>query len=325
MNHPFGKLSPETVMAAVESVGVWPERQPFALNSYENRVLLFRDEEGKGWVIKFYRPQRWSDDAIQEELDFLLELDGAGVPVGAPWQDADGVTLHRFNEFRFALFAQKIGQAPELEDPSHLFALGSLLGKLHAVSRQGKFHHRPAMNLDTMVIEAQQCVLASDWLNKHQSRAYERVSTQLHVQLRKHEWPVTSLIRAHGDCHLGNILGRDEDFTLVDFDDCMMAPAIQDVWMLLPVESPENWRAQLSEVVEGYEENAEFPHEQLGLIEPLRGLRLLRHSAWLVSRWSDPAFPAAFPWLADSGYWDQHIRQLEQQRLVLDKHQPWLA
>ncbi|MWJ26718.1 serine/threonine protein kinase [Halomonas sp. ZH2S] len=323
--HPFGELSPEYVMAAAESVGIWPEREPFALNSYENRVLLFRDEKGQGWVIKFYRPQRWSDACIQEEHDFLLELAAAGVSVAAPWKDEQGRTLHHFRTFRFALFAQKVGQAPELDNPAHLYALGELLGSLHQVSRRKRFQHRPVLDLDGQVIEAQQRVLASNWLGRHQRRAYETITNNLHNVLKNIAWPADQLIRCHGDCHLGNILGRGEDFTLVDFDDCLMGPAIQDIWMLLPIGNPAEWRAQLSEMAEGYEQAGEFPYDQLALIEPLRSLRLIRHSAWLVSRWSDPAFPAAFPWLADSGYWDQHIRQLEQQRLVLDRHQPWLA
>ena len=37
--------------------------------------------------------------------------------------------------------------------------------------------------------------------------------------------------RIHGDCHSGNILWRDETAHFVDLDDCVMGPAIQDVWM----------------------------------------------------------------------------------------------
>ncbi|MDX5432287.1 MAG: serine/threonine protein kinase, partial [Halomonas sp.] len=68
-----------------------------------------------------------------------------------------------------------------------------------------------------------------------------------------------------------------------------------------------------------------FDRRELGLIEPLRTLRLMRHSAWLVSRWDDPAFPLAFPWVTDTGYWDRHLRELEQQRMVLGRGPRWLA
>tara|TARA_R110002020_G_scaffold135517_13_gene302643 strand:- start:1647 stop:2621 length:975 start_codon:yes stop_codon:yes gene_type:complete len=324
MSHPFSSLSPDLVMSAVESLDIWPAGEPFALNSYENRVLLFRDDDGKSWIVKFYRPDRWSDSAIQEEHDFLQELVDQQVPVVAPWRDKTGASLHYFKAFRFTLFPHCPGQAPELDNPSHLFAMGELLGRLHQVSAKRAFQHRPRLEMTSGILDAQQRVLASHWMSGHQRRAYERVVEKVYQQLLKHDVPANNMIRCHGDCHLGNVLGRDEQFTLVDFDDCAMAPAMQDIWMLLPTDDPQGWRSQLSEITEGYEETRPFPTEQVALIEPLRSYRLIRHSAWLVSRWEDPAFPRAFPWLADSGYWDQHIRQLEQQCLQLESPR-WLA
>lgn len=324
MSHPFNALSPDTVMSAAESIGVWPAGEPFALNSYENRVLMFRDDEGGRWIVKFYRPGRWSNEAIQEEHDFLQELHQADVPVIAPWRDTQGRSLHEFQQFRFALFPQCAGQAPELDNPAHLFALGKALGSLHNVARRKTFQHRRKLQFERDISEAETCVLASQWLSKHQQRAYQQVIQKILRQPGGNAVDAAPMTRTHGDCHLGNVLGRDEAFTLVDFDDCITAPAIQDVWMLLPVNDPDSWRTQLSEFVEGYEETLSFPHQQMALIEPLRAYRLIRHTAWLVSRWDDPAFPRAFPWLAESGYWDQHIRQLEQQCLQLEKP-IWLA
>ncbi|CEP36320.1 MULTISPECIES: serine/threonine protein kinase [unclassified Halomonas] len=324
MSHPFSSLSPDLVMSAVESLDIWPAGEPFALNSYENRVLMFRDDDGKNWIVKFYRPDRWSDSAIQEEHDFLQELADQQVPVVAPWRDKAGTSLHYFKAFRFTLFPHCPGQAPELDNPSHLFAMGELLGRLHEVAAKKTFQHRPRLEMASGILDAQQRVLTSHWMNRHQRRAYDGVIEKVYQQLIKHDVPASSMIRCHGDCHLGNVLGRDEHFTLVDFDDCTMAPAMQDIWMLLPTDDPQGWRSYLSEITEGYEETRPFPTEQMSLIEPLRSYRLIRHSAWLVSRWDDPAFPRAFPWLADSGYWDQHIRQLEQQCLQLDNPR-WLA
>jgi Ser/Thr protein kinase RdoA (MazF antagonist) len=323
--HPFARLEPARIVAAVESLGLWLPGEPFALNSYENRVYLVHDDERRRWVVKFYRPERWSDAQIQEEHDFLAELLEADVAVAAPWRNAAGESLHRAEGFRFALFPQLPGQAPELENPAHLFALGELIGTVHAVGARSAFAHRRVMDLDAMVIEASERVLASAWLDRRQRRAYERVTRALHEALQPHGWSPERAIRVHGDCHIGNILGRDEHFALVDFDDCLTAPAIQDLWMLLTAEHDAEWQMQLSEVMEGYEQHRDFDRRELALIEPLRTLRLMRHSAWLVARWDDPAFPPAFPWLADAGYWDGHIRLLEQQRLVLDRSPRWLA
>jgi Ser/Thr protein kinase RdoA (MazF antagonist) len=324
MTHVFQTLSPSLVMSAVESLDIWPTSEPFALNSYENRVMMFRDEHGSQWIIKFYRPDRWQDATIQEEHDFLVELSQAEVPVATVWRDRRGQSLHHYEGYRFALFRHCPGQAPELDNDAHLFALGELMGRLHAVADKGTFTHRPRLELLEGVRDAQQRVFDSQRLDRHQRRGYESVITRMLEALRPYQWGEEAMIRCHGDCHLGNILGRDEHFSLVDFDDCLMAPAIQDIWMLLSANEPAEWRRQISEIVEGYEETRPFPHQQIELIEPLRAYRLIRHSAWLVSRWQDPAFQLAFPWVADKGYWDQHIRQLEQQLLVLKKPQ-WLA
>jgi len=323
--HPFAQLSPARVVAAVESLGFWLPGEPFALNSYENRVFLVHDEDRRRWVVKFYRPERWTDAQIREEHDFLAELVAAQVAVAAPWRDASGESLHRAEGFRFTLFPHLPGQAPELENPDHLFTLGELIGAVHAVGERRRFAHRRTLDFDAMLIEARDKVLASHWLDRHQRQAYQRITAGLHRQLQPHARRAAQAIRVQGDCHIGNILGRDASFALVDFDDCLMAPAVQDLWMLFTAQEEGERQMQLSEVTEGYEQHREFDREELALVEPLRTLRLLRHSAWLVDRWADPAFPLAFPWLADAGYWDEHLRMLEQQRQVLDARPRWLA
>ncbi|GHB23505.1 serine/threonine protein kinase [Salinicola rhizosphaerae] len=322
--HPFESLTPQRVVEAVESLGFWLPGEPFALNSYENRVYSLTDDDRRRWVVKFYRPERWRDEQILEEHAFLGELAANDIPVGAPWVSESGETLHHHGGFRFSLFANVVGQAPELDNPAHLFALGELIGRVHEVAARQPFRHRPHFDVDRMVCESRERVLQARWLNARQRDVYARVIEALLPLLRDHAWPASALQRVHGDCHLGNMLGRDEQFALVDFDDCAMAPAVQDLWMLLTAQSPEEWQMQLSEVIEGYESSLEFDRRQLGWIETLRTLRLIRHSAWLTSRWDDPAFPRAFPYVADSGYWDQHIRHLEQQRILLDSPR-WLA
>ncbi len=105
-----------------------------------------------------------------------------------------------------------------------------------------------------------------------------------------------------------------------------MAPAVQDLWMLLTAQSPEEWQMQLSEVIEGYEESLDFD----SIDASSSGSRHYARCAWcaIAPGWptalQDPAFPRAFPYVADSGYWDQHIRTLEQQRVALDSPR-WLA
>ncbi|WP_110687059.1 serine/threonine protein kinase [Salinicola aestuarinus] len=322
--HPFDTLTPQRVVESIESLGLWLPGEPFALNSYENRVYSVTDDDRRRWVAKFYRPGRWSDAQILEEHAFLAELGSAGVPAGQVWSDSQGRTLHEVDGFRFSLFTHVPGQAPELDKPEHLFALGSLIGRIHAVGRERPFAHRLVFDIPAMVAESRERVLAAPWLSTRQRAAYERILDALLPLMAQSAWPASALQRVQGDCHLGNMLGRDDDFALVDFDDCAMAPAIQDLWMLLTAQTPEEWQMQLSEVIEGYEESLEFDRRELEWIETLRTLRLIRHTAWLTARWDDPAFPRAFPYVAESGYWDQHLRTLEQQRLALDSPR-WLA
>jgi Ser/Thr protein kinase RdoA (MazF antagonist) len=76
---------------------------------------------------------------------------------------------------------------------------------------------------------------------------------------------------------------------------------------------------QLSYIREGYETFRELDTREIALIEPLRSLRMIHYAAWLARRWSDPAFPHAFPWFHTHQYWQEHLLQLEQQLRALEE------
>lgn len=315
---PFAQLSPDRVANAIVSLGFYLQSEPFALNSYENRVYLFRDEDGQRWIAKFYRPERWSDEAILDEHRFIQQLAAKNVAVGTLWQGADGQTLHHVDGYRLAIFQHVAGRAPALDTPDDLFALGELIGQLHSVARHWTLPHRPRFEWMAMACQARNAVLASAPLTASQRDAYQRITRSL---LKIFEvLPQQHLVchPVHGDCHIGNVLGEAEQgFTLVDFDDCLTAPAVQDIWMFLSGDHDDERRQQLSELIEGYESWCEFDRRQLALIEPLATLRMMRHAAWLLARWKDPAFPAAFPDVRQTGFWDQHLRMLEGQLQAL--------
>jgi len=71
--------------------------------------------------------------------------------------------------------------------------------------------------------------------------------------------------------------------------------------------------SQLRAVRAGYEDFAALDVRSIALIEPLRTLRMVHHSAWLAQRWRDPAFPIAFPFFDGAGYWSQQVIQLREQ------------
>jgi Ser/Thr protein kinase RdoA (MazF antagonist) len=78
-------------------------------------------------------------------------------------------------------------------------------------------------------------------------------------------------------------------------------------------------RTEAADLLEGYAQFAVFDPRELALIEPLRALRLIHYAAWLARRWDDPAFPLAFPWFAESRYWERHVEILREQIGALDE------
>ncbi|MDE2094867.1 MAG: serine/threonine protein kinase, partial [Burkholderiales bacterium] len=110
----------------------------------------------------------------------------------------------------------------------------------------------------------------------------------------------------------GNVLWGADGPHFVDLDDAVMGPATQDLWMLLSGDRAAMTR-QLAAVLDGYESFMDFDWRELRLIEPLRTLRMIHHSAWIARRWNDPAFPVAFPWFDSPSYWAEQTSRLREQ------------
>ncbi|MEN9705872.1 MAG: hypothetical protein RLZZ393_1751 [Pseudomonadota bacterium] len=321
--HPFEQLDPVRVLAAVESIGFLADGRLFALNSYENRVYRVGLEEGEGGelakpgvvpgqcVVKFYRPGRWSDEQILEEHGFGLELADAGIPVAAPLL-RDGQSLFFHDGFRFAVFECRRGGPPELDAPGALSLLGRTLGRLHAIGSRARFRYRESLSDADCGARALDAVLAAGVLPSSIEHRYARLAAEVVAAIREafEAAGPLRLRRLHGDCHPGNLLWSDQGPVFVDLDDCIEGPAVQDLWMLLPGGSDAPaWSA----LREGYEQFTWFNDVEMSLVEPLRTLRMLNHSAWLVQRWDDPAFPRAFPWFGAARYWEDQIDDLSGQ------------
>ncbi len=309
---PYYRLDPDTVIQAIESVGLECDGRLLALNSYENRVYQVGIEDALPLVTKFYRPGRWSDAQILEEHEFSLEIANAEIPLIPPLE-INGKTLQEYDGFRFALFERRGGHAPELEQKDTRIWLGRFLGRIHAIGAARPFKTRPQLTIESFGHEPVKALLDGQWLPPHLETAFSSLSTDLLTSIeaayaRSGEF---SNIRLHGDCHPGNILWRDGPL-FVDLDDCRSGPAIQDLWMLLSGE-PHEMAIQMKDVLEGYTQFHHFNHRELGLIEALRTLRMLHHAAWLAKRWQDPAFPIAFPWFGEPRYWEDLILSLREQ------------
>lgn len=317
--HPYENLTPDTVEAAVEAVGFVPDGRLLALNSYENRVYQVGIEADAPIIAKFYRPDRWSTNAILEEHAFALELAGDEVPVIAPLI-RDARTLFECAGFRFALFERRGGHWPELGTATEREWMGRFLGRLHARGRVRRFQHRMSLSTEHFAAEPREWLLAEDWIPEHLIDAYATVSADVieAVEARFDEAGAVASIRLHGDCHPGNVLWTEAGPHFVDLDDCMMGPAMQDLWMLLSGSRAE-MAEQCSQLLKGYRQFADFNYGELRLIEPLRSLRMMHYAGWLARRWSDPAFPRAFPWFAEPRYWEQHVLNLREQLAALQE------
>lgn len=316
---PFGDLTPDCILDALESIGVHSDGRLLALNSYENRVYQVGMEEGPPLVAKFYRPARWSDAQILEEHAFVLALAEAEIPVVPPMRQR-GETLHHFSHYRFSLFARQGGRAPELDQPGVLEWIGRFMGRIHAVGASSAFKDRPIIDIASFGIEPGEYLLSQSFIPAELGDVYRSVVQQALAGVercfeRAGEYAV---IRLHGDCHPGNILWTDDGPHFVDFDDSRMGPAAQDLWMLLSGE-PDEMRKQFMELLAGYEDFMDFNPRELHLVEALRTLRLIHYAAWLARRWDDPAFPATFVWFNTQRYWQEHILQLREQVALMDE------
>lgn len=324
---PFAGLTPERVLDALDSVlipaGSRTDGRLLALNSYENRVYQAGIEDGAPIVAKFYRPQRWSNDAILEEHTFVAELAAREIPAVPPLA-FDGRTLHEFDGFRFAIFERRGGRAPELDRRDTLEWLGRFIGRIHAVGATKPYAARPTLDLRTFGYEPRDFLMSHDFVPDDVRPAYEAaVALALEGVERAYERAGdVRILRAHGDCHPSNVLWTDAGPHFVDFDDSRIAPAVQDLWLLLPGDRPGASRA-LTDLLAGYEDFCEFDPRELHLIEALRTLRLIHYAAWLARRWDDPAFPAAFPWFNTHRYWEARVLELREQIGAMQEGPLW--
>jgi Ser/Thr protein kinase RdoA (MazF antagonist) len=324
-SHPYEQLTPDVVLDALASVGLYGDGRLMALSSYENRVYQIPLEDavdGHAVVVaKFYRPGRWSDAQIGEEHSFAAELMAAEIPVIGPLQ-LQGATLHHFAGFSFSVSPRRGGRPPELDNFEVLEWIGRFLARIHAVGAARPFVSRPALDLASFGSES------CDWLLQHEKvpldvqSSWEKACREALAAIAQGPLGTGDFraIRLHGDCHPGNILWTPVDAPssagpgphFVDLDDARTGPSVQDLWMLLSGERAQRTQ-QLSALVDGYEQFRSFDRRELALIEPLRTLRLIHYSAWLARRFDDPIFPINFPWFGSSDYWKGQVQMLQDQ------------
>jgi len=316
----YADLSPSTILDAVEAAGFEVDGRITALNSYENRVYQLGQESGGLVVAKFYRPGRWSDDTIQEEHDFALEMAEEELPVVAPHRLENGRTLLHHAGHRLALFPSIGGRPPALDQPEDLRQMGRLLARMHNIGAQKPFAHRLTLHPGTLAESAIEAVnrrgLVPDSLEEGWQNLSLVVAQRIHQRLN--EAGNYRTLRIHGDSHPGNILWREDGPWVLDLDDSVNGPAIQDLWMYLSGDRAYQ-SARLNELLEGYSAFRAFDPRELYLVEALRAMRMLYFLGWIAGRWDDPAFPRAFPDFAEARFWERQILGLKEQLSTLDE------
>lgn len=303
----------------MEKLGFQCDGRFLALNSYENRVYQIGVENREPVVAKFYRPARWSDEAILEEHSFSIELANAEIPVVAPLT-LNGATLHHSGNFRVSVSPCRGGRAPELDDEDMLRQLGRLVARMHLLGATKSFQHRPILDIETFGYSSCDYLLEEGFVPASLEDAYKGIVEHLFDNVLACFERAGNIqdIRLHGDFHPANVLVAGDRLHIVDLDDARTGPPVQDLWMFLSGDRDEQ-TPQLATLLDGYQEFRNFDARELNLIEALRTLRIMHYSAWLARRWEDPAFKLAFPWFNSHRYWDEHILSLREQAALMEE------
>ena len=327
----FYEITPDRILDAVESYGVVCSGRCLALNSLENRVYDVEIElENKTnnpsdsfRVIKFYRPNRWTKEQIQEEHQFLFDLADQELPVVTPVRDEHGETIKKDQDtgIYFSLFPKIGGRILDEFSNQQIDVVGRLLARLHNVAATRSMKHRLHMSPDTYGLDNAYFLEDSGLIPENFVERYVPLVEDL-CEVMSPWFDETAVQRIHGDCHLGNILWRDEELCIVDFDDAVTGPCVQDIWLLIPGRDDASKR-MLERLLNAYEEFRSFDHGSLRLIEGLRSLRIIHFNSWIARRWSDPAFEKIFPDFGTEKYWVEQITTLYEQLEILNGSQGW--
>ncbi|HAN32096.1 MAG TPA: serine/threonine protein kinase, partial [Myxococcales bacterium] len=306
---------PQQTLDAVEATGLRCTNVCVQLNSFENRVYQIELHDGSPLVVKLYRPGRWSAAQIREEHQFLNALAQVDVCVCDVIELPKGGTLSQSGPLMLALFARQGGRAPEEVTMAMSARLGAMVARIHQVGVELPVEHRVALNADrlddTLDWLLDQGALPADLVDRYVETAREiaAVLDERLTQVPRHA--------IHGDLHLGNLILRRDILHVLDFDDMMIGPACQDLWLLLPGRDEHTLRLRTA-FLHGYRQFRDFDTRWLNLIEPLRGYRYVTYAAWLSRRWHDPMFPHTWPNFGTQKWWQKATQDLEDVLAHLD-------
>ena len=304
----FFSLTPNRVLEAVEVGGLRCTGRCLPLRAFENRVYEVELEDERRLIVKFYRPGRWSRETILDEHGFLADLVAAEVPAVAPLDLGTGGTLGEIEGIHYAAFPKVRGRTLDELDAEQRRRIGRTIGRMHAVGAARDAPQRPRLDVTSRIREPVETLITGNFIPGTLAPRYRDVALRIADAVAA-PLAAARAQRIHGDLHWGNMLWTSEGPILVDFDDCLVGPPVQDLWLLARGDSAEARRGR-EDLLEGYELFREFDRSTLALCEPLRALRIVYMSGWIARRWDDPAFPPSFPNFRDHRYWMQEYEEL---------------
>ncbi|MDF1614074.1 serine/threonine protein kinase [Desulfurivibrio dismutans] len=309
----FHCLTPDVVLDLVEkAMGIRCTNLCRPLASYINRVYELEAEDGDGLVVKFYRPGRWSRDALVDEHDFLLELADREIPVIAPLRLAEGSSLGEHQGTFFAVFPKCGGRSWDEFSNEQWLEIGRLLGRIHAVGAGRIPAGRIVMAPDHSTRQQTDYLLAGKFMPDDLAPQFAELTAELIAAISP-LFAGIEMIRIHGDCHFSNLIYRPGvSFYLIDFDDMALGPPVQDFWMLLPGYR-EDSRPEIELFLEGYETFRDFDRRTLRLIEPLRAMRYIHYMAWCAYQVAEEGLSRVAPDFGTRDYWQRELRDLAEQ------------
>ena len=305
----FYDLDPNLILSTAERNDFHPTGELIQLNSYENRVFEIKLENRNSIIAKYYRPGRWSDKTILDEHLFTAELQRESIEVASAMTLKNGSTLENAENINYAFFEKVRGRMVQELTINHFKKLGRWLARLHNVGSLKKALNRstigPANDHKWEQLEKMLHTVSPEVVGRYETAAVQ-IFERLDDDLQNFDF-----IRLHGDLHRGNILEDSAgEFVMVDFDDMINGPEVQDFWMLMP-SSELKGSPEFETLIDCYSELREFPYEQLDLIPLLRGYRIITYAMWIMNRWQDPSFPRLFPDYGSYSYWAEETENLE--------------
>lgn len=310
----FDSLTPEVFIRTLE-LALNCELKGFAsaFHSYINRVYEVQTSGEERLVVKFYRPGRWTADAILDEHDYLWECEDSGIPVVPPFELADGSTLGMLDGIPFAVFPKKRGRDVSFESVDELKQAGTLVSRLHSAGARRKAEFRivlePVSFVDSVIDRLADRAFPHEFLfNQFLDLCGEITEISAGAFPAEHTY-----LRLHGDLHRANILRRPEEgLILIDFDDMLNGPPVQDLWMLLP-DSPSRCPDEAKAIAEGYGMFMEFDEASFAVVECLRTMRMLYFLSWCAMQRNDLRFQETFPGWGTENYWRAEFSDLTRQ------------